>query len=340
MRAILILLAHLLSRAFTLLGTGGARAVLAENLLLRHQLLVLRRNRLRAPRLSPVDRLLLGFGSSFLNPRRLLRTAIILRPATVLRFHRRLKDFKYRLLYSSQPKRKPGPKGPDRDLIKLICEFKRRNPRFGCPRIAQHLAKTFGLPLNKDVVRRILAAHYRPQRRDAGPSWLSFLGHSKDSLWSLDLFRTESILLKSHWVLIVMDQFSRRLIGFAVQPLTVDGPALCRMFGQAIAGRGQCRRLSFDHDPLFQFQRWEANLRVLGIEAISTVPGVPVSHPFVERLVRTIRQEYLDHILFWNATDLERKLELFQGYYNGWRRHQGLAGDTPGGKAGGPHQRR
>ncbi len=53
---------------------------------------------------------------------------------------------------------------------------------------------------------------------NAGPSWLTLLGHSKDSLWSLDLFPTESILLKSHWVLIVMDQFSRRLIGFAVQP--------------------------------------------------------------------------------------------------------------------------
>jgi hypothetical protein len=49
----------------------------------------------------------LGFGASFLNPRRLLRTAIILRPATLLRFHRRLRDFKYQLLYSSQPKRKP-----------------------------------------------------------------------------------------------------------------------------------------------------------------------------------------------------------------------------------------
>jgi len=110
-----------------------------------------------------------------------------------------------------------------------------------------------------------MAPHYRPQHRAAGPSWLTFLGHSKNSLWSLDLFRTESILLKSHWVLVVMDQFSRRLIGFAVQPVTVDGSALCRLFNQAIAAQGQCLRLSFDHDPLFQFHRWQANLRVLGI---------------------------------------------------------------------------
>ncbi len=223
MRAILILLVPLLSRAVKLWGPSGARAVLAENLLLKHQLRVLRRNRQRAPRFSPADRLLLGFWSSFLKPRRLLRTAIILRPATLLRFHRGLRDLKYRLLYSSYPQRKSGPKGPDQELIKLICEFKRRNPRLGCPRIAQHLAKTLGLPINKDVVRRVLAAHYRPRRRDGGPCWLTFLGHSRDSLWSLDLFRSESILLKSHWVLVVMDQFSRRIIGFGVQAVAVDG---------------------------------------------------------------------------------------------------------------------
>jgi putative transposase len=336
MSAMVILLLHLLSRGIMLVGRGGARAVLAENLLLKHQLLVLNRRRRRAPRFWPVDRLLLGFASSFLNPRRLLRHAIILRPTTLLRFHRALRDLKYRLLYSSHPQRKPGPKGPDPRLIRLICDFKRRNPRFGCPRIAQHLVKTFGLQLNKDVVRRVLASHYRPEPHGGGPSWLTFLGHSKDSLWSLDLFCTESILLRTHWVLVVMDQFSRRIIGFAVQPLAVDGPALCRLFNQAIACQGQCLRLSFDHDPLFGFHRWQANLRVLGIEAIQTVPGVPVSHPFIERLIRTLRQECLDQLFYWNAADLEHKLLAFGRYYNSLRVHQGLGGDAPEERAGAP----
>jgi len=114
-----------------------------------------------------------------------------------------LREFKYGLLYSSDPKRKPGPKGPSAELIQAICELKRRNPRSGCPRMAQHLAKTFGLEINKEVVRRVLARHYHPERRECGPCWLTFLGHAKDSLWSLDLFRTESILLKTHWVLVV-----------------------------------------------------------------------------------------------------------------------------------------
>ena len=189
------------------------------------------------------------------------------------------------------------------------------------------------------MVRRVLAAHYHPDRQSSGPSWLAFLGHSKDSLWSLDLFRTESILLRTHWVLVVMDQYSRRIIGFGVQAVAVDGAALCRMFNQAIFGQGNPVRLSFDHDPLFQFHRWQSNLRILETETVQSVPGIPRSHPFIERLIRTIRQEYLDHLFYWNAADLEQKLELFKSYYNTARMHQGLAGNTPEEKAGVRHLR-
>jgi len=206
-----------------------------------------------------------------------MRAAIILKPATLLRFHRGLKDFKYRFLYSSRPKKKPGPKGPSAQLLRAICELKRRNPRFGCPKTAQHLAKTFGIDVDKDMVRRVLALHYRPERGKSGPSWLTILGHSKDSLWSMDLFRTESILLRAHWILVVMDQFSRRIIGFGAQATTVDGVTLCRMFNQAISRQGLPARLSFDHDPLYRFQRWQANLRTLGVETVQTVPLVPWS---------------------------------------------------------------
>jgi putative transposase len=156
--------------------------------------------------------------------------------------------------------RDTGPKGPGPELIQAVCELKRRNPRSGCPKIAQHLAKVFGIDIDKDVVRRVLAAHYRPERRESGPSWLTFLGHAKDSLWSMDLFRTESILLKTHWMLVILDQSTRRIIGFGVQAVAVDGLALCRMFNQAISGQGLPVRLSLDYDPLFEFERWQANL--------------------------------------------------------------------------------
>ena len=115
--------------------------------------------------------------------------------------------------------------------------MKRRNPTCGCTRIAQQIALAFDLPIDKDVVRRILASHYRPGKNRGGPSWLTFLGHLKDSLWSLDLFRCESATLWTHWVLVVMDQYTRRIIGFGVHAGTVDGVALCRMFNRAIRGQ-------------------------------------------------------------------------------------------------------
>jgi hypothetical protein len=207
--------------------------------------------------------------------------------------------------------------------------MKRRNSRFGCPRIAQQVNVAFGLEIDKDVVRRILEKHYRPDPENIGPSWLTFIGHAKDSLWSIDLFRCESILLKSHWLLVVMDQFTRRIIGFGVHAGDVDGIAVCRMFYTAISTRGIPRYLSSDNDPLIRNHRWQANLRVLDVEEIKSVPYVPLSHPFVERLIGTIRREYLDHTLFWNASDLERKLEEFQRYYNSSRVHTSLDDDTP-----------
>ena len=175
---------------------------------------------------------------------------------------------------------------------------------------AQQIAFVFGVEIDKDVVRRVLAKHCRPTRGSDGPSWLCFLGHAKDSLWSVDLFRCESLILKTHWVMVVMDQFTRRIIGFAVQPGAVDGRAVCRMFNQVIAGAPTLpQQLSSDHDPLFKFHRWKANLRILEVSEIKTVPHVPLSHPFVERVIGTVRRELLDQVPFWGARDLERKLQ-------------------------------
>ena len=194
--------------------------------------------------------------------------------------------------------------------------MKRRNPSFGYQRIADQISIVFGIEFDKDVVRRVLAKHYRPEPGSNGPSWLTFLGHSKDSLWSVDLFRCESLTLNSQWVMVVMDQFSRRIVGFAVQAGVLDGPTVCRMFNTIISRTESPRYLSSDNDPLFKFHRWKANLRILEMTEVKTVPFVLLSHPFVERLIRMIRREYLDQVPFWSTLDLKRKLLLFREYYN------------------------
>ena len=203
-------------------------------------LIVLRRPRQRAPRLTASDRLLFGFGSLFLSPGRIRKVAIGVRPSTLLAFHQALVRRTYRRLFSSSecPKQ-PGPKGPSGALIQAIVELTSRNPRFGCPRIAHIISRTFGANIDKNVVYRVLSTHYRPIPGGTGPSWLSFIGHTTDSLWSVDLFRGESIVLRSDWVLVVMDQFTRRLVGVGVPRGPVNGADLCRMFNAAIPWAGR-----------------------------------------------------------------------------------------------------
>lgn len=309
---------------------GGVNAIISENLLLKHQLLILNRPRKRAPALRPLDRFILGWLTMLIRPGRILKTAIIIRPSTLLAFHRALVKRKYRQLFGSTRKGKSGPKGPRDEIVKLVLKVKKRNPAYGCPKIALLISNRFGIDINKDVVRRILIMYYKPDpNRYRDPSWLSLIGNMKDSLWSIDLFRCESITLKSHWVLLVMDKWSRKIIGFGIQVGPVNGPVLCRMFNQATAKHPTPTYISTDHDPLFKFHRWQANLRILGVDEIKTIPFTPISHPFVERLIGTIRRECLDQTFFWNSLDLERKLNEFTDYYNQHRVHSSLNGNSP-----------
>ena len=207
--------------------------------MLRHQLLISNRSRQRAPNLTSIDRFVLGLTTLFVISRRIPKLGALIKPATLFESHKALVGSKYRLLFSSSSHgRKPGPIGPSAELIAVIVEMKRRNPRFGCVRIAQKISHAFAINIDNDVVRRILARHYRPGNSGAtAPSWLTFIGHAKDSLWCIDLFRCEFLLLCSHWVMLVIDVFSRRIVGFGVESAYIDGVSACRMFNRASAGQ-------------------------------------------------------------------------------------------------------
>ena len=214
MKGISLLLIHLLTVFAKLLGPGGIKGIIAENLLLKQQLLVVCRPRQRAPNLLPADRFLFGLFSLFLRPGRIEKTAVGIRPSTLLRFHDYLVRRKYRSLYSPHRRGKTGPKGPSQELIHAIVELKRRNPRFGYPRIARIISKTFGVEIDRNVVRRVLAKYYHPENGGDGPAWLTF-------------------------------------IGFAVHAGDVNGLILCRMFNKIVTGITPPKYLSSDNDPLF-----------------------------------------------------------------------------------------
>src|ERR1700724_1467147 len=140
MRDLSLLFLHLLATVARLAGPGGARAVVAESVLVKQQLLILNRSRKRSPNLRLAERLVAGVCTLLKRPSRLVRSAIVLKPSTLLRLHRALIGRKYRRLFSATVPTKPGPKGPSQEVIAAVVEMKRRNPNWGCPRIAQQIA--------------------------------------------------------------------------------------------------------------------------------------------------------------------------------------------------------
>ena len=194
MHDILAVLIHAIVTVVRLIKPGGLRAVVAESALTRHQILILNRSRKRSPKLRVSDRMIAGVCTLLMHPSRMLRCGIVLKPSTLLHFHRVLTKRKYRMLFSSQRRARPGPKGQAQEVIDAVVEMKRGNPTWGCPRIAQQIALAFGVDIDKDVVRRILGKHYTPESGSGGPSWLTFLGQAKD-IHDKDLSRENTHLL-------------------------------------------------------------------------------------------------------------------------------------------------
>jgi hypothetical protein len=131
---------------------GGVRAVMAETVLTKHQLSILNRPQRRAPNLRTLDRLIVGFCSLWIRPKRHRRLAIAFKPSTFLNFHRAMVQRKYRLLFSPKQRRKPGPKGPTADLIRAVIEMKRRNPSWGSPQIAEQINLAFGTCISQKCI--------------------------------------------------------------------------------------------------------------------------------------------------------------------------------------------
>jgi putative transposase len=124
--------------------------------------------------------------------------------------------------------------------------------------------------------------------------------------------------------------FTRAPDHFGIHAGSVDGVALCRMFNRAIRGQlWLSKYISSDNDPLYKFHQWQANLRVLELTEVKSILYVPLCHPFVERLIGTLRREYLDNLLLWTTSDLEKKLLDFRTYFNNYRTHTSGEGRTP-----------
>jgi hypothetical protein len=303
MKTLALLVINVLTTLAQRAGPGGDKAIIAESVLLKHQQLIARRSLGRTPRLTTSDRFLCGFLTLFMRPGRIRKAAVILKPATLTKFRHTLLSRNYHRLFSSRKNAKPGPKGPSDDLVLVIVELKRRNAGFGCPRIAQQINKAFGVNIDKDVVRRVLAKHYRPAPYDGGPSWLTFLRHTRDSLRSIALFRRESILPRIHSILRAIGQFTRRLIGHGISGCHFHQSVFCSLFDTAITVIDASRSLRSIHDQPFSHHR--CTRKLLGVGRTQTVAIFPRAPPVTERRMRTRRRKH--HVCHSNysAIDLE-----------------------------------
>jgi hypothetical protein len=120
MRDFVILFIHLIVTVVRL-GLPGLRSVVAESLLVKHQLCILNRGREAAPNPRATERFIAGLCTLFMNPARVLRSAIVLKPSTLLHLHHVLDKRKYRL-FSRKRRRPPGPQGPNKELIDAVVE--------------------------------------------------------------------------------------------------------------------------------------------------------------------------------------------------------------------------
>jgi len=109
MRHLVVLFIHFIATLARLLGPGGVRSLVAESLLLKHQLLIVNRSRQRTPNLRSSDRILAGLMALLVRPTRLLRPAIVLKPSTLLAIHKAMSKQKYRtpVLIEAPPKARP-----------------------------------------------------------------------------------------------------------------------------------------------------------------------------------------------------------------------------------------
>jgi putative transposase len=294
-----------------------------EIMVLRHQLAVLKRQ-VGRPRLRRRDRLLMAALSRVLpRPR---WSAFIVRPQTLLRWHRELVRRKWtyrRNVVGGRPALAD-------DVRELILRMGRENPRWGCVRIRGELAK-LGIRVSATAIRTLLRrSGLGPAPRRSGPTWGEFLAAQAEGILATDFFTVESIWLRTLYVFFVIELRTRR-VHLAAVTRNPDAAWVTQ----------QARNLSFDLTDAKSFRflirdrdakyasSFDAVFASEGIRVILTPVQAPRANAFAERWVRTVRAECLDWTLVLGRRHLERILRIYLAHYNAQRPHRGLDLRTP-----------
>ena len=292
----------------------------AEILLLRHQLNVVRRSAIGRPRLTSGDRLL--FVWLYRLWPGVLRSLTLLRPETVVRWHRA----GFRAYWRWKSQGRAGRPTIDKNVRHLIREVSLANPLWGAPRIHGELLK-LGIEVAQSTVSRYMAKG----QRSPSQSWQTFLRNHADGLASVDLFVVPTITFRLLYGFVVLHHRRREIVSFGVTAhSTADW--LARQISEAFPWDTAPRYLVRDRDRAYG-EPFKRRMRSMGIRDRPTAPRSPWQNPYVERLIGSIRRECLDHLIVFNEAHLRRALASYVRYYNHTRTHLALEKDAPFGRA-------
>jgi len=295
-----------------------------ELLVLRHQVKVLQRQ-VKRPRLRRLDRLLLAAASRAMP--RSIWSSFVVRPETLLRWHRELVQKKWTYKRRGRSGRPPI----EPQVRDLILRLGRENPRWGYQRIRGELLK-LGIRISATTVRTILLRHgLDPAPRRGGPTWTEFLRSQAAGILATDFFTVETLRLKTIYVLFFIELQTRRVhvAGITAHPDSAWVTQQARNL--AIDERlGDLRFLIRDRDAKFSGP-FDEVFRTEGVRVIRTPIRAPRANAFAERFVRTVRRECLDHVLIYGPRHLERVLQAYIAHYVQERPHRGLSLAVPAG---------
>jgi putative transposase len=305
-----------------LLGTitdiGRSKSeLMAENALLRQQLIMLKRQ-MKRPACTKGDRLLLVLLA------RMVRTwkqaLFLVQPETLLRWHRR----GFRLFWRQKSKATSNQAKVEAETIALIKEMAKNNRLWGAERIRGELLK-----LNIHVCKRTIQKYMRSARtpRPTGQSWRTFLRNHGGEIWACDFLQVTDLFFHSLFALFIIELQSRKVIHVGVTRSPTDVWTAQQLREATPYGQGPTYLIR-DHDGKFgpRFARVAATS---GIKVLKTHYHAKRPNAICERFLGSVRRECLDHMLILSEKQLHRVLRAYIEYFNRARPHQGIHQQIP-----------
>jgi transposase InsO family protein len=288
----------------------------AENAVLRHQLIVLRRKVQGRVRLTNNDRwFLIQLYRWFPS---ILNVLTIIRPETLVRWHRA----GFRCYWRWKSGSRGGRPLIEADLRALIRKMSVENPLWGAPRIHGELLK-----LGFEVAQSSVAKYMVKQHRPPSQGWRTFLRNHAPDIAAMDLFVAPTIGFDLLYAFIIVRLDRRDLVWISV---TTNPTAewIARQLTEAFPWDEAPRYLIRDRDRIYG-AIVKCRLRAMGIRDKPTAPASPWQNGFAERLIGSIRRECVDHFIVLGEVHLRRILRSYARYYNEIRTHRSLDKDAP-----------